>query len=135
MTPAERRGAQIGMGHDIRTVLGMQGNELSALRGKVGGDIGFNREKIRDTFGQPTVDELVQGVDRERAFSRSHGKIVEGSQTAQRGAAAKSLEENPINLTGNESGVGLLLKGAVSPVNSGVITLASSLPNSTPHWS
>ena len=117
MTPAERRAAQIGMGHDIRTALGTQGNELSALRNKVGGDIGFNREKIRDVFSQPTVDELVQGVERERAFSRSHGKIVEGSQTAQRSAAAKSLEEDPLEISSQATLPGLLLKGAVSPVN------------------
>lgn len=68
-------------------------SELSALRRTLGGESGFNRDKMIQLFGEDAVKRMANAVEREQTFARTYGQLVSGSRTAPTNFSASYLDE------------------------------------------
>jgi hypothetical protein len=84
---------------NIERILGTKANDLQALRSELQGEGGFNTAKLATVHGQDAADQLIGSVDRNLKFRDTYNKVVEGSQTAQRSAAAKAMKPDPSSET------------------------------------
>ena len=78
---------------EVERAVGTSANELSALRRQLGGETGFNRDKMVQLFGEDAVNRMVNAIDREQTFARTFGNVVSGSRTAPTRFAQQYLEE------------------------------------------
>ena len=78
---------------EIERAVGTAPNELAALRRQLGGETGFNRDKMVQLFGEDAVNRMVNAIDREQTFARTFGQVVSGSATSPRLFARDYLEE------------------------------------------
>lgn len=103
----------------ISNAMGTQANDLSALKKMLGGDNGWNRQKLVKLFGADKVDKAIGAVDRESLFAQNYADITRNSQTARRAASQKLVDgtDAPI-FTSQDSTTGLALKGTTKVVNS-----------------
>lgn len=77
---------------ELDRIVGTNKNDLLALENALGRPQDWNAQKLAVMFGQERADQLMNVLRSERGFRESHQKIVEGSQTAQRLAAAKAQD-------------------------------------------
>lgn len=68
-------------------------SELAALRRTLGGESGFNRDKMVQLFGEDAVKRMANAVEREQTFARTFGQLVSGSRTAPTNFSAQYLDE------------------------------------------
>lgn len=78
---------------EIERAVGTSSNELSTLRKELGGETGFNRDKMVAMFGEDAVNRMVNAIDREQTFARTYGQVVSGSRTAPSRFAREYLDE------------------------------------------
>lgn len=78
---------------EIERAVGTSANELSALRRQLGGETGFNRDKMVQLFGEDAVNRMTNAIDREQTFARTYGQVVGGSRTAPTRFAQQYLDE------------------------------------------
>lgn len=121
-----------GMKSRIASAMGTQANDLAALKKMIGEGTDFNRAKLESRFGPAKVSRLADAVDREGAFSQTFADVARNSQTAQRGAAAKSITEaDAPSFSGSETITGLLLKGGAKGVNAAMAKVLSKASQPT----
>jgi hypothetical protein len=85
LTDAEKQAAREGARARIATEIGSARNP--ALAGESFSRSDFNQEKLATLFGKEEAAKLVKTLEEERKIANTHNKIVEGSQTAMRGAS------------------------------------------------
>ena len=102
----------------IANAMGTNSNDLSALKKMLGGDGDFNRAKLEAIFGPDKVDDLLRSIDREGTFSQNFADVSRNSQTAQRQAALRQIENTtPLQVSDSASFTGLAGKGIARIVN------------------
>ena len=112
----------------ISNAMGTQASDLAALKKMLGGDNGWNRQKLNDLFGGGKVDKAVGAVDRESLFAQNFADITRNSQTARRAAAQKLVDGTDAPMfTSQDSTTGLALKGAAKVANALVRGVAKNM--------
>ena len=86
---AYRHGARAA----VEQAVGNRTNDLQALRNIIKDESDWNRSKLAKAFDPQSVDSLANKIDAEQTFRDTYGKVVQGSQTAQRVGASKMIEE------------------------------------------
>ncbi|SFM62633.1 hypothetical protein [Methylobacterium pseudosasicola] len=102
MPQGERDAMAIGTRGAIDQAVGTRRNDLVAMQNLLQGEGGWNTANLAQLHGQAPVDRVVGAVNREAAFDQANRRIVEGSQTAQRGQAADRVA--PRTTLGNDIG-------------------------------
>jgi len=77
---------------ELDRIVGTNKNDLLALENLLGRPQDWNAQKLGIMFGRERADRLMNVLDSERVFRDTYGKVVEGSQTAQRQASKEALE-------------------------------------------
>jgi hypothetical protein len=93
----------------INQMVGVNRNDLGAMRNALQGEEGWNTGKMATVLGDQPVNNLMGAVNRETAFGQTHNAVVGNAQSAFRTEAARALDKAnpaPIDLTG-VTGVGL----------------------------
>jgi hypothetical protein len=107
-----REGTRADIDRRIRTV-GTDARALPKLEQTIGGPDSYNAQKLSLIFGEEPTQAVRDSVARNRQFRETYQRIVQGSDTAQRQAAAKTADisapQMPIrNLAGTAEQVGRL---------------------------
>lgn len=89
LTEHEQQAAREGARARIATEIGTAKNP--ALAGESMARSDFNKEKLKILFGEEEATNLIRILQEERAIANTHNKIVEGSQTAMRGASKEQF--------------------------------------------
>jgi hypothetical protein len=112
----------------VSNAMGTQANDLSALKNKLGGESGWNREKLSDLFGPEAVQKATKAVDVESTFAQNYADVTRGSQTARRSAAAKMVDgaDAPM-FSRQDTATGLALSGGAKLVNALVNRVAKNM--------
>lgn len=84
---AERHGARAELDRRI----GVQSNDLQALRNSVMSEGDWNPAKMAEVFGARETERIMRSIDREAAFRDAYQKITQNSQTAPRQEATRML--------------------------------------------
>jgi hypothetical protein len=93
----------------INQMVGVNRNDLGAMRNALQGEEGWNTANMATVLGEAPVNRLVGAVNREGAFGQTQNAVVGNAQSAFRTEAAKALDKAnpaPIDLTG-VTGVGI----------------------------
>ncbi len=93
-SPAAQQATREGMLADIDKAAGTNINDLGALSKKVGGELDWNRQNMQTAFGQQPTQNFVGDIGKERTFGNTKERIMGGSDTAARLAAAKNVERS-----------------------------------------
>jgi hypothetical protein len=96
---------------EIDRIIGTSIHDLPTLERKFGTPEDWNYQKLATLFGDPQRGNVAAVISANRRFRDTYQKVVEGSQTAQRSAAAKSMEGTeggnvPLDVTLTGAGVG-----------------------------
>jgi hypothetical protein len=78
---------------DIASQVGTNRNDLGALLRTLGDEQDFNRAKMATLFGDKPTSNVIDAVNRERAFADTVGRVTQGSRTAPMALASKSIDE------------------------------------------
>ena len=117
-----------GVAARVSNAMGTQANDLSALKNKLGGDNGWNREKLVDQFGPDAVKKAASAVDVESTFAQNYADVARNSQTARRAAAAKLVDGTDApTFSGQDTMTGLALSGGARMVNALVKSVAKNM--------
>jgi hypothetical protein len=84
---AERHGARAELDRRI----GIQSNDLQALRNSVMSEGDWNPAKMAEVFGARETERIMRSIDREAAFRDAYNKVTQNSQTAPRQEATRML--------------------------------------------
>lgn len=88
---------------ELDRIVGTNKNDLVKLENILAEPHDWNPQKLAIMFGEDRARQLRDVIQRERNFRQSYQDVVQGSQTAQRTAAAKQLDEGegkiPLNIT------------------------------------
>ncbi len=82
-----------GARSDIASQVGTNRNDLGALLRTLGDEQDFNRAKMSTLFGDQPTSNVIDAVNRERAFADTAGRVTQGSRTAPMSTASKSIDE------------------------------------------
>lgn len=82
-----------GARSDIASQVGTNRNDLGALLRTLGDEQDFNRAKMATLFGDQPTSNVIDAVNRERAFADTAGRVTQGSRTAPMATASKSIDE------------------------------------------
>lgn len=93
MTPGQKSLLRTGTRADLDRMVGTKANDVTALKLAVQSEGDWNRTKLAYIFGQDAADKIMKSVDREKAFQDAYAKLIENSQTAQRLAGSRLVEE------------------------------------------
>lgn len=93
MTAAQKDMLVKGARAEIGRIVGTNANDVTKLRQLIQSEGDWNREKLVRLFGANKADRIISTIEREAKFQTSHQKIVENSQTAQRVAGAKMVDD------------------------------------------
>jgi len=77
--------------NELDRIVGTNRHDLAALERILGQPQDWNAQKLATVFGRDRAEALAAALQRERTFANTHQKVVEGSQTARRTDAQKSL--------------------------------------------
>jgi hypothetical protein len=91
MTPEQIEGLRIGTRGAVDRTVGLQANDLVALRKALQGEGGWNEAKLGSVFGAGPTADLANSIDANSAFRDTYQNVVQNSQTAQRTAAAAAM--------------------------------------------
>ena len=105
---------QQGARAEVERQVGTKANDLRALEGLMATPNDYNSQKYGLIFGEPARQELADALSINRTFRDNFGRIVQGSQTAQRTQAAKALEAGEISPETTLTGMGLRAAQALS---------------------
>ncbi|MEJ0092828.1 MAG: hypothetical protein WDN46_05205 [Methylocella sp.] len=92
MTPEEIAGLRVGARGAIDRTVGTKANDLAALRSAMQGEGGWNEAKLASIFGAGPTSDIVNSIDRNTVFRNTNQTVNQGSQTAQRTAAAAAMK-------------------------------------------
>lgn len=102
---------------ELDRIIGTNKNDLLALENLLGRPQDWNAQKLGVMFGRERADRLLNVLDSERVFRDTFGKVVEGSQTAQRTASKEALDASTGKIPVETGLVGLLLRGGQAAWN------------------
>jgi hypothetical protein len=77
---------------EIDRLVGTNINDLNTLERKIGTPQDWNSQKLGTIFGDGPRDRVAEALMNNRRFRQSYQDIVQGSQSAQRLSAAKSMD-------------------------------------------
>jgi hypothetical protein len=98
-TPAEQASMRSGALSHAYETLGRTSNDLVGMKRVFGGENDFNRAKAAMLFGPDNRDAAIAGINREGQFSDAYNKVAQNSQTAQRLAGSKAIDEAAPNMS------------------------------------
>ena len=96
---------------ELDRIVGTNKNDLLALENLLGRPQDWNAQKLGVMFGQDRANRLLGVLDNERVFRDTFGKVVEGSQTAQRTASKEALDASTGKVPLDLGITGLLARG------------------------
>lgn len=67
---------------ELDRTIGLQANDPAALKRTVQAEGDWNREKLRQLYGQDAADNVLGGIDREVRFAATTNRVTAGSDTA-----------------------------------------------------
>lgn len=67
---------------ELDRTIGLQANDPAALKRTVQAEGDWNREKLRQLYGQGAADNVLGGIDREVRFAATTNRVTAGSDTA-----------------------------------------------------
>ena len=85
-------GLRIGSRGAIDRAMGTKANDLVALRNQMQGEGGWNEAKLADIHGAGPIGDIANSIDQNTAFRNTYQKVDQGTQTAQRTAAAAAMK-------------------------------------------
>lgn len=102
---------QQGARAEVDRVVGTNVHDLPALERTFKTPEDWNYQKLATMFGDQQRDSVANVIAANRRFRDTYQKVVEGSQTAQRSASAKSMEGSeggnvPLDTTLTGAGIG-----------------------------
>ena len=115
MAPAGPPAANVrlrqGVRADIDRRVGTKANDLTELERTMGTPQDWNAQKLAQVFGEQPTQAVRDSIERNRVFRETYQRIAQGSDTAQRQAAAKTADiaapQMPIrNIAGTVEQVG-----------------------------
>jgi hypothetical protein len=96
---------------ELDRIVGTNKNDLLALENLLGRPQDWNAQKLGIMFGRERADRLMNTLESERIFRDTYGKVVEGSQTAQRTASKEALDASSGKIPWDTSVLGTLGRG------------------------
>lgn len=108
---------------EVDRIVGTQVNDLNALERTLATPQDWNSQKAGMIFGDARRDALVRLLQDERLMRNTYQRVDQGSQTAQRTAAANSMDAPAIPL--DMSLVGLTARGATALAR-GLLNMSSA---------
>lgn len=96
---------------ELDRIVGTNKNDLNALERVLAEPQDYNSQKLAMMFGQDRADAIASVLRNERRGRETHTAVVGGSQTAQRSAAMKGLDEASGRLGLSTSPTGLIARG------------------------
>lgn len=94
LSPEAQQAQRMGIRGAVDQAVGTKANDLQAVRGVLQGDNGWNTQKLGTAFGQPAADAVSQAAEAEQTMRNNYGTIVNNSQTANRQAMIKALQQS-----------------------------------------
>jgi hypothetical protein len=119
---------------ELDRIVGTNKNDLLALENALGKPQDWNAQKLGIMFGQDRADRLMEVINRERMFRDTYHHVVEGSQTAQRTAAAKELAAGQGAIPIEASATGLALRGIQEGARSFRRTASANTRDRVAEW-
>jgi hypothetical protein len=119
---------------ELDRIVGTNKNDLLALENALGKPQDWNAQKLGIMFGQDKADALMEVINRERMFRDTYHHVVEGSQTAQRTAAAKELAAGQGAIPLETSATGLALRGIQEGARSFRRTASANTRDRVAEW-
>lgn len=130
MTQGQRGRLQTGARAEIDRLVGTNVNDLNTLERTLATPQDWNYQKLGQVFGDAPRDALATDLATNRTFRDSYQKIAQGTQTAQRSASAKLIDESsqlPTDTTAVGIGLKLANKVATSLAKSSKETVRAEL--------
>jgi hypothetical protein len=91
MSLPQREAMRLGARAELERRIGVQSNDLQALRNSVMSEGDWNPAKMAEVFGARETERIMRSIDREAAFRDAYQKITQNSQTAPRQEATRML--------------------------------------------
>lgn len=111
---------------EIDRIIGITGNNLTALKSALKGDGSWNRSRLASLFGQEKADRLLDVLEREMTFNRTFSTVMQNSETAARQAAMRDL--SPTQFGDRPTGVvDILLRAPQAVANAAARTRSENV--------
>lgn len=107
---------QQGARAEIDRIAGTNANDPVALQRLVKGEGDWNRDKLRQVYGQERADQALGAIDREARFNETTNRVTRGSDTAMGSGFKSFLDRAERPITGGE-GIDMTAFGAAISVS------------------
>lgn len=95
MSPGEQAATRIGLRAELDRQMGTKANDLTALKGEMQGEGGWNTAKLKTAFGHDPVNKLEMAINREKVFGDTLQQVLRNSETARSQAGRDMLKDAP----------------------------------------